>query len=220
MVEKWDPSSPSCAFQHHFYNKVDESLIPFYAPSPHEDPRAWEAALASKPGPGYVPALARGFAEVAARCTAQRRAVAEYNQRLHEVHGSLEAMLSRHDLETSARAAAARRRHIVLRGRCLALAAKVQVLRNRGYALGADEDELRQKMDRLERSLGDPSMNARAEELWSRLGALRDVADRLRGEIAKNGTSAEDGGLGEEVEARAKKVSEISRRNLFFESNL
>jgi nuclear pore complex protein Nup54 len=44
------------------------------------------------------------------------------------------------------------------------------------------------------------------EELWSRLIVLRGYADNLRVEINKRGMS-EDGGLGEEVEAKAKKVS-------------
>ena len=205
IKEKWDPFSPSCAFKHYFYNKVDESRIPFYAPGPNEDPKEWEEALQSKPAPGFVPAMAKGFEALAERLKVQRHVVAEFNGRLHEINRSLDAMLSRHDLETSVRTIAARQRHTLLKERCLALAAKVQVLRNRGYALSADEDELTQKLAVLDRDMGDPTLNARAEELWSRLLALRQLADRLQAELGWNG-KAEGEGLGEETVIKAKKV--------------
>lgn len=111
ITEKWDPSSPSCAFKYYFYNKVEEARIPFYAPQPGEDPKEWEEALQAKPAPGFMPVLAAGFAAVAARLVVQRRAVGEFNARLHEINASLDAILSRHDLETSVRALSARRRH-------------------------------------------------------------------------------------------------------------
>ncbi|KAJ2893994.1 putative nucleoporin nup44 protein [Zalerion maritima] len=213
IMNKWDPASPNCVFKHYFYNKVEESQIPFYAPGPHEDPKEWDEALQHKPAPGFVPVLAQGFEAMAERLKVQRRAVAEFNARLHEINKSLDAMLSRHDLETSVRTLACRRRHVVLKERCLALAAKVQVLRNRGYALSADEDELRLKLASLERGLGDPALNARAEELWSRLIASRQLADRLRQEMSKNG-GIEGEGLGEEVEAKAKKILEDYEKQL------
>jgi nuclear pore complex protein Nup54 len=206
IAEKWHPLHPSCAFKTYFYNKVDESRIPFYQPGPQDDPKEWEDALSHKPAAGFMPVLCAGFAGMAERLKVQRRAVGEFNARLHEINASLDAILSRHDLETSVRALNARRRHAALRNRCLALAARVQVLRNRGYALSGDEDELRTKLMEMERRMQDPALSARMEELWSRLIVLRGYADNLRVEINKRGMS-EDGGLGEEVEAKAKKVS-------------
>lgn len=207
IAEKWHPLHPSCAFKTYFYNKVDESRIPFYQPGPQDDPKEWEEALSHKPAPGFMPVLCAGFAGMAERLKVQRRAVGEFNARLHEINASLDAILSRHDLETSVRALNARRRHAALRNRCLALAARVQVLRNRGYALSSDEDELRTKLMEMERQMQDPALSARMEELWSRLIVLRGYADSLRVEINKRGTS-EDGGLGEEIEAKAKKILE------------
>ncbi len=99
----------------------------------------------------------------------------------------------------------ARRKHAILRQRCLALATKVQVLRNRGYSLDKDEDELKMKLESLDQSLTDPALSARTEELWSRLLLLRGYADTLRNEIERRGTEAQEG-LGEEAEAKAKKV--------------
>jgi nuclear pore complex protein Nup54 len=206
IAEKWHPLHPSCAFKTYFYNKVDESRIPFYQPGPQDDPKEWEEALSRKPAAGFMPVLCAGFQGMAERLKVQRQAVGQFNARLHEINASLDAILSRHDLETSVRALNARRRHAALRNRALALAARVQVLRNRGYALSSDEDELRTKLVEMERGMQDPALSARMEELWSRLIVLRGYADNLRAEINSRGMS-EDAGLGEEVEAKAKKVS-------------
>ncbi|EEY16150.1 nucleoporin nup44 [Verticillium alfalfae VaMs.102] len=165
---KWHPGDPSCVFRHYFYNKVDNAAVPFYQPGPNEDPKEWEEALQRKPGQGYIPVLGAGFSGVADRLQTQKRVVGEHNVRLHQINASLDAILSRHDLETSVRALAARRRHVALRERCLALAARVQVLRNRGYALSGDEDDLRLKLVELDRAVQDPALSAREEELWSR----------------------------------------------------
>jgi nuclear pore complex protein Nup54 len=205
-MEKWDPGNPNCAFKHYFYNKVDAARVPFYQPGPNEDPREWEEALQNKPGDEYIPVLCAGFAAMAERLKTQRRAVAEFNSRVHEVNGCLDALLARHDLDTAVRALAARRRHAQLQRRSLALAARVQVLKNRGYALSGDEDDLLRKLQAVERGVEDPALSARTEELWSRLITLRGYANSLQAEVDKRGlTEAE--GLGEDVEAKAKKVS-------------
>lgn len=206
IFEKWNPTNPNCAFKHYFYNKVDEAAVPFYKPGPHEDPKEWEEALQKKPAPGFIPVLCTGFGGVAARLQLQKKVVGELNVRLHQINASLDAILSRHDLETSVRALAARRRHVVLRERCLALAARVQVLRNRGYAMSGDEDDLRLKLAELERSVQDPALAAREEELWSRLIVLRDYADQLMKEANKPAFASGEG-LSEETEHKTKKVS-------------
>ncbi|RWA05153.1 hypothetical protein EKO27_g9955 [Xylaria grammica] len=87
------------------------------------------------------------------------------------------------------------------------LATKVQVLRNRGYSLDKDEDDLKMKLETLDQGLADPALSARTEELWSRLLLLRGYADTLRNEIERRGTEAQEG-LGEEAEAKAKKILE------------
>lgn len=137
----------------------------------------------------------------------QRRVITEFNNKLHSINASLDAILSRHDLEHTVRAFNARRKHAELSKRCLILASKVQVLRNRGYALSGDEDELKQKLAKIDKSIQDPALSARMEELWSRLIILRGYADKLKDEINTPGF-AESDGLGEEIEAKAKKVSD------------
>jgi len=212
VTEKWDPQNPNCVFKHYFYNKVDESHIPFYKPLPHEDPREWEEALQNKPAPGFMPVQCSGFQGVADRLMTQKRAIAEFNTRLHQVNGSLDAILQRHELETEVRALAARRRQTAISERCLALAAKVQVLRNRGYALSGDEDDLSRRLQALEREVQDPAISAREEELWSRLIVLRGYADQLSKE--KDNPPGGDSGLDPETEAKAKRVLEDYEKQL------
>ncbi|KAI1486997.1 nucleoporin complex subunit 54-domain-containing protein [Biscogniauxia mediterranea] len=207
MLMKWHPASPTTVFKYYFYNKVDQSRIPFYQPGPNEDPREWEQAVHDKPAPGYMPALATGFKAIGERLKMQTAVIANYRQALHSINASLDAILSQHDLQTSVRAVNARRKHTVLRQRCLALATKVQVLRNRGYSLDKEEDELKMKLESLDAALSDPALSARTEELWSRLLVIRGHADTLRSEIEKQGIEAQEG-LGEEAETMAKKILE------------
>lgn len=208
VLNKWKPDSQDCVFKHYFYNKVDEANVPFYHPGPNENHKEWEEALQNKPAPGSMPVLASGFAAVAERLKAQRTAIGRFNQKLHEINGCLDTILSMHDLEWSVRTINARRKHDALRKRTLVLARKVQVLRNRGYALSADEDELRLKLENMEKSVQDPAVNARLEDLWSRLIWLRERAQIMQAEIQKRGLGEEQG-LGEEVEVRVKKVSRL-----------
>lgn len=206
VTEKWDPANPNCVFKHYFYNKVDESHVPYYKPQPHEDPREWEEALQNKPAAGFMPVLCSGYAGVADRLKTQKRAVADFNTRLHQINGSLDSILQRHELETEVRAVAARRRQTTISERCLALAARIQVLRNRGYALSGDEDDLSSRLQTLERDVQDPAVGAREEELWSRLIVLRGYADQLSKELDKP-SGAEGESIDPEREAKAKRVS-------------
>jgi nuclear pore complex protein Nup54 len=210
ITEKWDPTNPNCAFKTYLYNKVDEHTVPLYGPGPNEDPKEWEEALQHKPAPNFIPVLCAGFPSIIARLVLQRRVITEFNNKLHAINSSLDAILSRHDLEHTVRAFNARRRHAELSKRCLVLASRVQVLRNRGYALSGDEDELKQKLLKIDKSIQDPALSARLEELWSRLIILRGYADNLKDEINKPGF-AENDGLGEEIEAKAKKVGSRGR---------
>ncbi|TPX11079.1 uncharacterized protein E0L32_007940 [Thyridium curvatum] len=213
LYEKWNPASPNCVFKHYFYNKVDEARIPYYQPGPNEDPKEWEEALQNKPAPGFMPVQASGFQTLAERLLVQKKAISTFNAKLHEINASLDAILSRHDLETSVRSLTARRRHAELSKRCLALAAKIQVLRNRGYSLTGDEDDLKQKLQAIERGMQDPALSARMEELWSRLIVLRNYSEALRSEVSKRGLGEAEG-LDEEIEQKAKKILEDYEKQL------
>jgi nuclear pore complex protein Nup54 len=185
--DKWDPTNPDCAFQFYFYNQVKPEEAPFYGPQPHEDERKWEEALSKKPNPGAIPVLARGFEEIAARIHYQNLAVAGLQTRLHEINNSLKLMKSTHELEIASRISEAKRRHIVSTQRTLALASKVQILRNRGYAMDQAEEELKKKLVELERKTFDPVLGGRQEEIWARMSGVRERARRLQEETEKLG---------------------------------
>ncbi len=206
VVEKWDTNSPNCAFKHYFYNKVDDHLIPYYRPGPNEDAKAWEDALQNKPGPGFIPVLCTGFAQMGERIKLQQQNLATFNAKLHEINDALTNMMQKHETQTSIRAMDARRKHIVLKQRCLALATKVQVMRNRGYALGGDEEDLRSKLLSLEKGINDPGLGARGEEIWTRMVQVQRHAEILKTEIERSGAEAPDM-LDEEMTRRAKKVT-------------
>lgn len=205
MLDKWDTGSPNCVFKYYFYNKVDEKHVPYYRPGPNEDPKAWEDALQKKPGPSFIPVLCTGFRDMGERIKLQQQNLARFNSTLHEINNCLTQMMANHETQTSIRAMNARRKHVVLKQRCLALATKVQVLRNRGYALGGDEEDLRIKLLALEKNISDPGLGARGEEIWTRMVQVQKHAEILKNEIEKSSTEGPEM-LDEEMTSRAKKV--------------
>jgi nuclear pore complex protein Nup54 len=209
IYEKWDPSSPACAFQYYFYNQVPEERAPFYAPGPEEDGQKWEEALKKKPSPGSIPVLAKGPLAVGRRLEVQAVCVRAVQTRLHEINETLNKLLQSHELQFSVRTQEARRKHIALSRRCLALASKVQVLRNRGYNLDSTEEKLRVKLLDLDKSAFDPMLSGRQEEIWARMSVLRERAQILKTEaegLAKEASAASENPLDEESMKKVEKV--------------
>ncbi|KAJ5682324.1 Nucleoporin NUP57 [Penicillium macrosclerotiorum] len=190
VKDKWDAPSRSSPFRSYLYNQVGEENAPFYQPGPEDDEAKWEEALRKRPAPGYVPVLVKGFWELGKRAQRQKDYLAMMQTRLHEINNCLTDLLSRHDLKISVKVADARRKHLVLSKRCLALAAKTQVLRNRGYAMDDAEEELKKKLAQLERAVFDPSLNGRGEEIWARMLAIHEHSKRLQAEMERAGPAA------------------------------
>lgn len=209
LVDKWNPQSPNCAVQAYCYNQVPIDHVPFYGPGPHEDEKKWEEALAKKPSKGSIPVLVKGFQEVAQRLNIQAQAVVHLQNRLHEINNSLTVMMQTHDLVIAVRAAEAKRRHIAFTQRCLALATKVQILRNRGYAMDTAEEELKKKLVELEKKAFDPILGGRQEEIWARMSAVRARASLLQEESEKMGKNLENGDAESLDEEGMKKVKKI-----------
>ncbi|BAE56838.1 unnamed protein product [Aspergillus oryzae RIB40] len=209
VKDKWDTASRNSPFRAYLYNHVGEEAAPFYQPGPDDDESKWEEALRKRPAPGYVPVIVRGFFELGKRAQRQKDFLTMMQTRLHEINNCLTELLSRHDLKISVRIADCRRKHLVLSKRCLALAAKTQVLRNRGYAMDDAEEELKKKLALLERSVFDPSLNGREEEIWARMLAIREHSKRLQLEMEKAGPGAAaqaDDELDEQTMKTAKKI--------------
>ncbi len=212
MAEKWDPNSSNTSFQTYFYNYVGEDQAPFYRPGPQDDETRWEEALQKKPSPGAIPVLYKGFFQLGQRLLVQKKHLDLLQGRLHEINHSLTGTLQNHDLVISIRAADCRRKHVTLSHRCLALATKVQILRNRGYAMDSAEEELRKKLTTLERGVFDSALTGRAEEIWARMLGVRQRAKQLQTEFERAGKNLSNGQsneLDEEVAKKAKRVSII-----------
>jgi len=210
IYNKWRPDSPQSAFHTYLYNYVTEAEAPFYAPRLDEDESKWEEALQKRPGPGYIPVMVRGFHDLGERLKRQNDYLLLMRSRLHEINNSLTAMLQNHDLVLSVRAADCRRKHLVLSQRCLALATKAQVLKNRGFGMDAMEEELKLKLEKLERSVLDPTLNGRAEEIWARMLAIRERSRVLQAQMERYGqisTNGDGPGIDEAAIKFAKSVS-------------
>ena len=207
IYRKWSPEAPQCTMAHYFYVAVPPEKAPFVTMPPDADERSWEEALRNKPFDGAVPVLAKGFQQLGQRLQMQVNAVKQLQVRLHEMNNSLGAMMEKHELVLSVRAAEAKRRHVGLSQRCLALAIKAQVLSSRGFVLDGVEEELKKKLANLEKGVFDPGFAGREEEIWARMVALRERSRWLTEESEKLGRQvAGDGGLDEEVLKKTKKV--------------
>ncbi|KAF2672051.1 hypothetical protein BT63DRAFT_452546 [Microthyrium microscopicum] len=209
IYTKYNPDSPNCNFQHYFYNQVPEEQAPYYAPGPNEDPKKWEEALKNKPTSGSIPVLASGAMALGKRLEMQAQAAQGIQTRLHEINDALTKRLQAHDLLYSVRAAEARRRHIALSRRCLTLATKVQMLRNRGFTLDTLEEALKAKLSKLEKEAFEPMMSGRQEEIWARMSVLRDRAEQLKSESDKLVQTVESNQNGPLDEDQMKKVEKI-----------
>ena len=128
--------------------------------------------------------------------------------RLKEINDGLNSLLQKHDLDTTIRLVECRRKHLLLSKQCMALAAKTQVLRNRGYVMDAAEEELSKKLVGLERQVTDPALAGRSEEIWARMVSVRERVRLVQREYEKAGRSldGEDGVVDEEVMKRVGKV--------------
>ncbi|EPS25777.1 hypothetical protein PDE_00713 [Penicillium oxalicum 114-2] len=207
--DKWDAQIQSSPFRAYLYNHVGDDNAPFYQPSVEDDATKWEEALKKRPGSGYVPVLVKGFIDLGKRAQRQKDFLAIMQTRLHEINNCLTDLLSRHDLKISVKVADARRKHIVLSKRCLALAAKTQMLRNRGYAMDDAEEELKKKLIQLEREVFDPSLTGRGEEIWARMLAIHEHSKRLQAEMDRAGanmTNRAEDEIDEQTMKTAKKI--------------
>jgi nuclear pore complex protein Nup54 len=214
VTEKWNASSRTSPFRAYLYNNVGEENAPFYQPTPEDDETKWEEALRKRTSPGNVPVLVKGFWELGKRAQRQKDFLSMMQTRLHEINNCLTDMLSRHDLKISVKIADCRRKHMVLSKRCLALAAKTQILRNRGYAMDDAEEELKKKLAQLERSVFDPSLSGRAEEIWARMLAIHEHGKRLQGEMERVGATVGSNGE-DEIDEHTMKTAKKVRRHRY-----
>ncbi|MCJ1285348.1 hypothetical protein MMC26_004688 [Xylographa opegraphella] len=210
IFRKWNPdSADSVGFHTYLYNTVPPDAAPFYRPGPNDNEDQWEAALRKRPNLGAVPFKLRGFYQLGQRILIQEECLRVLHGRLFEINAGLTALLNKHDVDISTRTAQCRRKHQALSQKCLALATKTQLLRNRGYAMDGAEEELRHKLLTLEKQVFDPVLEGRSEEIWARMVSVRDRGRLLQSEMEKRGLggpNANEQSLDEETLEKARKI--------------
>ena len=187
VVSKWDRSSPDCEFKTYFYNYVGPDTASRYIKPPDEDEKAYDKAWTERPNSGAVPVLAIGFGDLERRVKQQQAQVYAYRNILHSIQEKLGTIQQKHDLTTSTKLEDCRRRHIALARRALALAAQVQVLKNRGYALQPEEEQLKKRLENLAKQVYDPSILGRVNEIWARMTVVRERARMMESELNEKG---------------------------------
>jgi nuclear pore complex protein Nup54 len=65
------------------------------------------------------------------------------------------------------------------------LAAKVQVLKNRGYALQPEEEQLKKRLDALTKAVQDPASYGRMNEIWARMMVVQEKARLMEESLGK-----------------------------------
>ena len=167
--------------------------------------------MSKKPSPGAIPVLARGFEQVGERIKQQAAAVTALRTRLHEINNSLSLLKDAHELTVASRITEAKRKHIVFTQRTLALATKVQILRNRGYVMDQPEEDLKKKLIELEKQTFDPVLGGRQEEIWARMSGVRERARILQEETEKMGKTIDQQQNGELLSEEDQKALEKVR---------
>jgi nuclear pore complex protein Nup54 len=211
IKDKWDAATISSPLRTYIYQHVaDEKEALMYRPNPEtEDENKWEEAVAKRPDATWVPLVLRGFYEMGKKVQMQAEAMQRCNMILQEINNSLDIQLDIHRQKVAARLSEAKRRQLVISRRTLALAVKVQNLRNKGYVMDNAEEELKAKLEKLEREVFDPSLEAREQEIWARMLGIRERAKRIKAEMDKLGPVAngEEPTLDENTIKSAKTVS-------------
>ncbi len=209
IKDKWDAATISSPLRTYIYQHVaDEKEAFMYRPDASEDENKWDEAISNRPGPTWVPLIIRGFWELGKKAQLQAEAMQRCNMILQEINNSLDMQLDIHRQKVAARLSEAKRRQGAISRRTLALAVKVQTLRNKGYVMDNAEEELRAQLEKLERDVFDPSLEAREQEIWARMLGVRERAKRLKTEMDKltPAANAEEPTLDESTIKSAKTV--------------
>ncbi|WBW73436.1 nucleoporin Nup44 [Schizosaccharomyces osmophilus] len=188
ILNAWNLKHPDSAFQRYFYNKVPVEQAALYVKPPTHNQQKWDEAVANRPSNSVVPVLAVGFPDVQKRMNMQINQVNAYRIRMREIVETLERLGNKHDLSSNIKLTEAKNRHIQLSERVLRLAIKVHVLRHRGYALKSNEEDLRKQLDELAKSLSNPEVFGRLNEIWARITLIFEgekVSDEQRNSLAK-----------------------------------
>ncbi|KAG0320423.1 hypothetical protein BGZ99_004510 [Dissophora globulifera] len=176
IKNSWDPAHPNCQFKHFFYNFVHPDDVNKYGPPPNIDIYEWNRALEECPDREcMVPALAVGFEDLKKRMESQNEMTEMQRIKLQEIETKMSEINQFHSLQTVAKVKEFKRRHIQLAQRVLTLMKRVQILRNRGVPIRADEEMLRVRLENALEQLRNPAhFRGKITELWAQIQILQD----------------------------------------------
>ncbi|KAG0004251.1 hypothetical protein BGZ79_009835 [Entomortierella chlamydospora] len=146
IKNSWDPTHPNCQFK------------PF------------RICLHS-----MVPALAVGFEDLKKRMETQNDMTEMQRIKLNEIEVKMDEIMQFHLLQTATKVREFKRRHIQLAQRVLTLMKRVQILRNRGVPIRADEEVLKVRLENALEQLRNPAhFRGKITELWAQIQILKD----------------------------------------------
>ncbi|KAF9434897.1 hypothetical protein BGZ76_007241 [Entomortierella beljakovae] len=176
IKNSWDPTHPNCQFKHFFYNFVHPDDVSKYGPPPNIDAYEWQQALIECPDREcMVPALAVGFEDLKKRMETQNDMTEMQRIKLDEIEVKMNEIMQFHLLQTATKVREFKRRHIQLAQRVLTLMKRVQILRNRGVPIRADEEMLKVRLENALEQLRNPAhFRGKITELWAQIQILKD----------------------------------------------
>ncbi|KAF9102414.1 hypothetical protein BGX27_010993 [Mortierella sp. AM989] len=176
IKNSWDPTHPNCQFKHFFYNFVHPDDVNKYGPPPNIEAYEWQQALMECPDREcMVPALAVGFEDLKKRMETQNDMTEMQRIKLDEIEVKMNEIMQFHLLQTATKVREFKRRHIQLAQRVLTLMKRVQILRNRGVPIRADEEMLKVRLENALEQLRNPAhFRGKITELWAQIQILKD----------------------------------------------
>jgi len=138
------------------------------------DERLWAQAKHENPDPNrFIPVPLVGFAALNERFKLQERETEQHKMRLKLITDDVSAM-ERHVMETKSKLDECRRKHIALSNRVLRIMISQEVLRQRGFPIQAEEDQLKAKLEAIQSELSAPTkFQGCLNELMSQLRQLQ-----------------------------------------------
>ncbi|KAF8939604.1 hypothetical protein BGZ58_009210 [Dissophora ornata] len=176
IKNSWDPTHPNCHFRYFFYNFVHPDDVNKYGQPPNVDAFEWHTALEKCPDREcMVPTLAVGFEDLKKRMESQNEMTEMQRIKLDEIEAKMNVIMEFHLIQTAAKVREFKRRHIQLAQRVLTLMKRVQILRNRGVPIRADEEMLRVRLENALEQLRNPAhFRGKITELWAQIQILKD----------------------------------------------
>ena len=124
-----------------------------------------------------VPVLAIGFQDIKKRIDSQEMQTQAHKSKLNEMLLLIQDLERRHHLVTLIKVKEYKRRHTAILHKVLRLMKNIQLLRNKGYSVRAEEESFRSRLESLEKEISHSSMfRGRLMEMYTQVTSLQDFS--------------------------------------------